>query len=54
MLIVDDISKIRNNSRNGIFNESLSMQKTQNWGKTLGENICGDCGKTVKFKVKIV
>ena len=44
-MIVDDIAKFRNNSRNGIINESQVMATTLDWVKSLRADIRGDCGK---------
>ena len=44
-MIVDDIAKFLNNSRNGIINESQVMATTLDWVKSLRADIRGDCGK---------
>tara|TARA_B100000989_G_scaffold277090_1_gene237800 strand:+ start:115 stop:240 length:126 start_codon:yes stop_codon:yes gene_type:complete len=41
-LIVDDIAKFFNNSRNGIINESKVMATTLDWVKSLRADIRGD------------
>lgn len=53
-MIVEDIAKFRNNSRNGIINQSLVLVITLDWVKSSRADICGNCRKGCDLRVREV